>query len=245
MEALQNHPALSSLSGFSLRPCYDTARLNQKETWGDGPQKLSFITSLKTITLFIYHTITYTSSAPLKNNSNLEMKKWPSKKSLINVSIFRHPFLCFLRKRDFGINTMPQYSSDLQSVFVPIAALSTLGARLNMNQGQPINNQVVKFVVLVEVSTILVKSACPWLTCWYLSGVCVLSSSLRYGTISFKFTYSTSQKSLNKRRVWTQKFFASRRVWMFNFLCADTRTRMNADACKNLQLHYLSKLLYV
>ena len=55
-----------------------------------------------------------------------------------------------------------------------------------------------------------------------------------------KHLYSTSWKSLNKRHVWTKKFFASRRVRTFNF-CAQThadtrrRRRTHTDERRHMQ----------
>ena len=101
--------------------------------------------------------------------------QWPSEKKInyrLSVSIVRHRCLCLLWSsfwRDFSIDTMPQDPSNSQSV---VAALSTRGMRLNMDQGHLIDNWMVKFVVScyvvskqVEVSTILVpvESTGPWL----------------------------------------------------------------------------------
>ena len=74
---------------------------------------------------------------------------------------------------------MPQDLPNSQYIFVAVAALNT-GAQLNMSQSDSINNRMVKFVISCKlksphfgISEIYKLLA----TCWYLSGVCALSSS--------------------------------------------------------------------
>ena len=93
---------------------------------------------------------------------------------------------------------MPQDTSNSQTVFVAVAALSTRGdAAEHGPRGHPINNRTVIFVVScyvsvskqVEVSTTSVESTGPWLV--PLSGSeCVFSRStkIRYiNTLSVVF----------------------------------------------------------
>ena len=68
----------------------------------------------------------------------------------INASTFRHHCLHFLWSyfwRDFSINKMPQDLSISQSLYATVAALSTWWCSWNTDQGHPINNWTVRFVV--------------------------------------------------------------------------------------------------
>ena len=69
------------------------------------------------------------------------------------------------------------------------------------------------------------------------TSVCVCEPSTIKSNFQQYLSHSTSQKSLNKRRVWTQKFFASRRVRTFNFLCADARKHTWTHARGRMQTH--------
>ena len=58
--------------------------------------------------------------------------------------------------------------------------------------------------------------------------------------------YSMSRKSLNKRRIWTQRSSCvSGRLIICMQMHTDACTWLNTDACRVLQLHPMSKLLYV
>ena len=115
---------------------------------------------------------------------------------------------------------MPQDPSNLQSVFIAVAAFSTR-AWLNMDQGYPINNRTVKLVVSccvvskqVEVSNISISTICRSLAkCQYLSGVCALSNIVKL--------YLQSMFLFIKCATW---FMCSIKTWVQMILCNISRT---------------------
>ena len=82
---------------------------------------------------------------------------------------------------------MPQDLSNLQYIFIMVAALTHSGAQVNMSQSDSITNQTVNLSFLTVLSSNKLKSPQYYsicrifrllATCWYLSCVCALSSSL-------------------------------------------------------------------